>query len=102
MRTAAALKYSRPRREALISGCASPCGRRRYPAKKLMPHKWLRFAAWLFVAVWITACGVGGPFARQKPPAPTEPDRASLDLSPIIPLLQMMGSLPQGDPARWE
>jgi hypothetical protein len=65
-----------------------------------MPHKWLRFAAWLFVAGWITACGVGGPFARQKPAVPTEPDRASQDLSPIAPLLQMMSSLPQGDPAR--
>jgi hypothetical protein len=65
-----------------------------------MPHKWLRFAAWLFVAVWITACGTVGPFARQKPAAPTEPDRASPDLSPITPLLQMMSSLPQGDPAR--
>jgi hypothetical protein len=65
-----------------------------------MPHKWLRFAAWLFVAVWITACGAAGPFARQKPAAPTEPDRASPDLSPITPLLQMMSSLPQGDPAR--
>jgi len=65
-----------------------------------MPHKWLRFAAWLFVAGWITACGAGGPFTRQKPAAPTEPDRASQDLSPIAPLLQMMSSLPQGDPAR--
>jgi len=65
-----------------------------------MPHKWLRFAAWLFVAGWITACGVGGPFARQKPAAPVEPDHASQDLSPIAPLLQLMSSLPQGDPAR--
>jgi hypothetical protein len=65
-----------------------------------MPHKWLRFAAWLFVAGWITACGMGGPFTRQKPAAPIEPDRASQDLSPIAPLLQMMSSLPQGDPAR--
>ena len=65
-----------------------------------MPHKWLRFAAWLFVAGWISACGVGGPFARQKPAAPAEPDHASPDLSPITPLLQMMSSLPQGDPAR--
>ena len=65
-----------------------------------MPHKWLRFAAWLFVAVWITACGVGGPFARQKPAAPVEPDHASQDLSPIAPLLQLMSALPQGDPAR--
>ena len=80
--------------------CASPCGRRPYPAKKLMPHKWLRFAAWLFVACWITACSLVGPFSRQKPAAPTEPDHASQDLSPIAPLLQMMSSLPQGDPAR--
>jgi hypothetical protein len=65
-----------------------------------MPHKWLRFAAWLFVAGWITGCGVGGPFARQKPAVPIEPDHASQDLSPIAPLLQMMSSLPQGDPAR--
>ncbi|HEX9403774.1 MAG TPA: hypothetical protein VF917_05055 [Steroidobacteraceae bacterium] len=65
-----------------------------------MPHKWLRFAAWLFVACWITACSLVGPFSRQKPAAPTEPDHASQDLSPIAPLLQMMSSLPQGDPAR--
>ena len=65
-----------------------------------MPHKWLRVAAWLFVAGWITACSLVGPFARQKPTAPTEPDHASVDLSPITPLLQMMSSLPQGDPAR--
>jgi hypothetical protein len=65
-----------------------------------MPHKWLRFAAWLFITVWITACSVDGLFARQKPAAPTEPDHASQDLSPIAPLLQMMSSLPQGDPAR--
>jgi hypothetical protein len=65
-----------------------------------MPRKWLRFAACLFVAGWITACGWGGPFARQKPAAPTEPERASQDLTPVAPLLQMMSSLPQGDPAR--
>jgi hypothetical protein len=65
-----------------------------------MPHKWLRCAACAFVAVWITACGAAGPFTRQKPAAPIEPDRASPDLSPITPLLQMMSSLPQGDPAR--
>ena len=65
-----------------------------------MPHKWLRFAACLFVAGWITGCGVVESFARQKPAAPIQPDRASQDLSPISPLLQMMSSLPQGDPAR--
>jgi hypothetical protein len=65
-----------------------------------MPHRWLRFAACLFVAGWITACGVSGLFGRQQPAAPTEPDHASQDLSPITPLLQMMSNLPQGDPAR--
>jgi hypothetical protein len=65
-----------------------------------MPHKWLRFAACAFVVGWITACSLAGPFARQKPAAATEPDRTTQDLSPIAPLLQMMGALPQGDPAR--
>jgi len=66
-----------------------------------MLRKWLRLAACLFVAGWITACGgLGLPFARQKPAAPTEPQRASQDLTPVAPLLQMMSSLPQGDPAR--
>jgi hypothetical protein len=65
-----------------------------------MPHKWLRFAACAFVVGWITACSLVGPFARQKPAATTEPDRTTQDLSPIAPLLQMMGALPQGDPAR--
>jgi hypothetical protein len=49
---------------------------------------------------WITACSLVNPLARQKPPAPAEPDRSSQDLSPVTPLLQMMGNLPQGDPAR--
>jgi hypothetical protein len=49
---------------------------------------------------WITACSLVNPLARQKPPVPAEPDRSSQDLSPVTPLLQMMGNLPQGDPAR--
>jgi hypothetical protein len=49
---------------------------------------------------WISACGASGPFGREKLPAPSEPARAPLDLSPISPLLEMMASLPQGDPAR--
>jgi len=65
-----------------------------------MPHKWLRVAACALIVAWITACSLVGPLARQKPAAPAEPDRASQDLSPITPLLQMMGNLPQGDPAR--
>ena len=65
-----------------------------------MPHKWLRVATCALVIGWITACSLVGPLARQKPAALAEPDRASQDLSPITPLLQMMGNLPQGDPAR--
>jgi hypothetical protein len=49
---------------------------------------------------FLGACGAGGPFARQKPPAPAEPDHAQQDLGPIAPLLDMMSNLPQGDPAR--
>jgi hypothetical protein len=65
-----------------------------------MPHKWLRIAACALVVGWITACSLAGPFARQKPAVPAEPDHATPDLSPIAPLLQMMSNLPQGDPAR--
>jgi hypothetical protein len=67
--------------------------------KKLMLHKGLRFAACALVIGWISGC-VGGPFARQNAVAPTEPDRAPQDLSPIAPLLEMMSNLPQRDPAR--
>jgi len=68
--------------------------------KKLMPHKWPRFAACAFAVGWISACGIDGVFTRQRPLAPAAPDNASQNSSPIAPLLQMMSSLPQGDPAR--
>ena len=64
-----------------------------------MPHKWLRFAACALAIGWIAGCGLGGSFARQKPAAPAEPDHTQ-DLSPITPLLDMMGNLPKSDPAR--
>ena len=57
-------------------------------------------AACALAIAWISACGPGSPFARQKQNAPAEPDRAPQDLSAIAPLLEMMSSLPQGDPAR--
>src|SRR5271170_1952713 len=97
---AAALRFSRPRREARISVCVCPCGKRRHPVKKPMRHRGLRFAASVFAIGWISACGLGGPLARQKAAAPTEPDRTQQDLSAIAPLLEMMSNLPQGDPAR--
>jgi hypothetical protein len=60
----------------------------------------LRFAACALAILWVSACGQGTPFVRQKQYAAAEPDRAPQDLSPIAPLLEMMSSLPQGDPAR--
>ena len=65
-----------------------------------MPHRGLCVAACVFALGWLSACGVDGPFARQKQPPPAQPDHAQQDLSPITPLLEMMSSLPQGDPAR--
>ena len=65
-----------------------------------MLHRRVRLAACVLAAGWISACGLNGPFAREKQAAPSEPARAPLDLSPITPLLEMMSSLPQGDPAR--
>ena len=40
------------------------------------------------------------PFTRQPAPAPAQPESAQQNLSPIAPLLELMSSLPQGDPAR--
>jgi hypothetical protein len=64
-----------------------------------MLHKCLRITACAFVIGWITACSLGGPFTRQKPAPPAEPDHTQ-DLSPITPLLEMMGNLPKADPGR--
>jgi hypothetical protein len=68
--------------------------------KKLMPHKWWRLAACALIIGPIGACGLRDMFTRQKSAAPIEQERTTQDLSPIAPLLDMMSSLPQGDPAR--
>ena len=65
-----------------------------------MQHRRLRFAACALTVGGLSACGLNGTFARQKQAAPVVADHPQQDLSPIAPLLQMMGSLPQGDPAR--
>jgi hypothetical protein len=65
-----------------------------------MLHRGLRFAAYALAITWLCACGLNSPFAHQRQAAPAEPARTSQDLSPIAPLLEMMGSLPLGDPAR--
>jgi hypothetical protein len=65
-----------------------------------MLHRGARFAAYALAIGWLGACSVDGAFVHQRQAAPAEPDRSSQNLSPIAPLLEMMGSLPQGDPAR--
>ena len=65
-----------------------------------MRHKWGRLAACALIIGPIGGCSLGDMFTRQKPAAPIEHDRTTQDLSPIAPLLDMMSSLPQGDPAR--
>jgi hypothetical protein len=68
--------------------------------KKLMRHKWRRLAACALIIGPIGGCSLGDIFTRQKPAAPIEQERTTQDLGPIAPLLDMMSSLPQGDPAR--
>jgi len=79
--------------------CVYPCGRRWHPVKKLMPHKGLRLAAYVFAVAWVNACSLGG-LGPKGQVIPAQPDRTSQDLSAIAPLLEMMSSLPVGDPAR--
>ncbi len=71
--------------------------------KKLMLHRWRGLAACALIIGTSGGCslGLGDIFTRQKPAAPIEQDHITAqDLGPIAPLLDMMSSLPQGDPAR--
>jgi hypothetical protein len=66
-----------------------------------MRHSRLRIAASIVALAGIGGCGaLNGALSNTKtaPPAVTEGQTA--DLGPIAPLLEMMSSLPQGDPAR--
>lgn len=65
-----------------------------------MPHNRLRIAACALAVGLLNACGASGPFVRQKAAPAPEPDHTQQDLSPVTPLLALMSSLPQGDPAR--
>jgi hypothetical protein len=65
-----------------------------------MQRSWLRPAAACMVALAATAgCGVGGGQANTRV-APPAPERPPPDLSAVTPDLEMMGTLPAGDPAR--
>ena len=67
--------------------------------KKPMPHKWPRLAACALACLGLCSCLDGG-FARQKDAAPALPAGPPQDLGAVMPLLEMMSNLPQGDPAR--
>jgi hypothetical protein len=53
----------------------------------------------------LALCALGGcsalsPLSNPKPAPPDEQERKSSDYGPVVPLLQLMSELPQGDPAR--
>ncbi len=48
----------------------------------------------------LCACNGMGALGHAKPPAPTESAGPPQDAAAILPLLELMASLPQGDPAR--
>jgi hypothetical protein len=63
-----------------------------------MPRSGYRIAAACALAgVWIGGCSMLG---TPKPAAPAVQEGPQPDIGPVVPLLQMMSNLPQGDPAR--
>jgi hypothetical protein len=66
-----------------------------------MRHNSWRSLAGLCLAGALGGCAVmGGSQSGSKSPAPDEGSTGVRDPSPVAPLLEMMGTLPQGDPAR--
>ena len=59
--------------------------------------KGCRIAACAFAGVWLSGCSMLG---TPKAPAPAVQEGPQPDMGPVVPLLQMMSNLPQGDPAR--
>lgn len=67
--------------------------------KTPMQHNWLRYAACALVIATAGGCAsFGGSQAIPKAP-PAVPERPQPDLSPITPALELMRTLPEGDPA---
>jgi hypothetical protein len=65
-----------------------------------MRHSRLRIAASLVALAGMGGCGaLNGALSNTKEAAPAVPERQTADLGPISPLLEMMSSLPRGDPA---
>ena len=68
-----------------------------------MPHKLRRLTAAAAALGVLAACGsLGGlgSLGRTKPPPPVESAGPPQDAAALLPLLELMSSLPQGDPAR--
>jgi hypothetical protein len=53
-----------------------------------------------FLLVLLSACGSIGGLGRAKQPPPIESAGPPQEAAALLPLLEMMSSLPQGDPAR--
>jgi hypothetical protein len=62
-----------------------------------MPHSRRRLTLVALLIIGMSGCAA---FGRPKTPAPAEPAGPPQDAAAIAPLLEMMSSLPQGDPAR--
>jgi hypothetical protein len=65
-----------------------------------MPLRALFRCACLVGLAALSACALNGGPDSKKNSVQVAPDRPQQDLTPIIPLLEMMSSLPLGDPAR--
>src|SRR6202051_2666003 len=101
MRTAAASKSSKPRRAARISGSGYPCARQLTSSvKQLMQRNRLRYAAYALAVGISSGCSILGGGQANPKIAPPAPERPQPDVSYITPALEMMRTLPAGDPAR--
>jgi hypothetical protein len=99
---AAASKSSKLRPAARIFVFVYPCASQRLlRVKRPMRHSRLRIAASIAALAGMGGCGVlNGTLSNTKAAPPAVPERQMADLGPITPLLEMMSSLPQGDPAQ--
>jgi hypothetical protein len=68
--------------------------------QQLKPRNRLRYAACAAALVFSSGCGVFGGGQADPRAAPPAPERPQPDVSPITPVLEMMRTLPAGDPPR--
>jgi hypothetical protein len=69
-------------------------------AQKLMPRSCSRIAACASVLASLAGCGAIGGLSGSKAAAPVVQEVPAQDSAAVAALLEMMSSLPQGDPAR--